>query len=415
MPLKSYEHCCSTMQAMASLGKIEGVIPILHAPQPCIYEIQIGTMCCRPSRLITMGTVIERGEIIFGGEENLKRQIMNVYRTYSPKIIVILNTCVPQLIGEDIRGVVADLKDDLKGCRVTYCDTGFRHPVAMATGNDVCWASIIDVLSSSDRVDHSIGLLGRSGTDAGGFSSLTSFLKEADIPCFTFPASHIEEMKKITKAHILCPIHVVPYLTSKKISEKTGASVNYIEIPSGVEGTSRFLRAIAELLDSQKLHDRVDQKEKEILPQWERLKQSFLKNPVRVLHSGGPASEFSMGKILAELGAEVFIVPTMSNPFAKKEREILTKRYSVTFIDEEFDTLGDLIDAFRPDAVFTEFQGLIEATPRFTPAFINMMYLAEYGYDFALDLARNFHEAMAGPVYRRWEELMKRYGGSAHG
>ena len=65
MPLKSYEHCCSTMQAMASLGKIEGVIPVLHAPQPCIYQIQIGTMCCRPSRLLTMGTVIERGEIIF--------------------------------------------------------------------------------------------------------------------------------------------------------------------------------------------------------------------------------------------------------------------------------------------------------------------------------------------------------------
>jgi len=415
MPLKSYEHCCSTMQAMASLGKIEGVIPILHAPQPCIYEIQIGTMCCRPSRLLTMGTLIERGEIIFGGEENLKRQIVNVYRSYHPKVIVVLNTCVPQLIGEDVQGIIADLKEELEGCKVTYCDTGFKYPVAMATGNDVCWASIVEVMETQEKVENSIGLLGRSGTDAGAFSSLTAFLREAHIPYFTFPGFHIEEMEKITRAHILYPIHVVPYLTSKRISDKSGALVSYSEIPAGIEGTTRFLRSIADQVDSQTLHDMVDLKEKEIRPQWDSLKVKFSKNPLRVLHSGGPASEFSMGKIVAELGAEVFLVPTMKNSFAKQEREVLTRRYYVTFIDEEFDTLSDLIDAYHPDVVFTEFQGQIEVTPHFKPAFINMMYLAEYGYDFALDFGKNFHEAMGSPVYKRWKELLKRYKGNAYG
>jgi nitrogenase molybdenum-iron protein alpha/beta subunit len=399
---------------MATLGKVEGVIPILHAPQPCIYEIQIGTMCCRPSRLLTMGTLIERGEIIFGGEDNLKRQILNVYRTYHPRVIVILNTCVPQLIGEDIQGIIADLQEELEGCRVTYCDTGFKHPVAMSTGNDLCWASIIDVIEKQERVEHSIGLLGRSGGDAGAFSSLTAFLREADIPYFTFPASHIEEMEKITRAETIYPVHVVPYLTGKRISDKTGALVNYTEIPAGVDGTSRFLRSIADHLGSQKLHDLVDQKEQEIRPQWESIKSRFSKSPLRVLHSGGPATEYSMSKVLAELGAEVFLVPTMRNPFAKKEREVLTRNYSVTFIDGEFDTLNDLIDTYHPDVVFSEFQGLIEVTPHFKHAFINMMYLSEYGYDFALDLGKNLHESMGSPVYKAWEELLRRYGGNAY-
>lgn len=414
MPLKSYEHCCSTMQAMASLGKIEGVLPILHAPQPCIYEIQIGTMCCRPSRLLTMGTLIEQGEIIFGGEDTLIKQIMNVYHTHHPRVIVVLNTCVPQLIGEDIKGIIADLEGELKGCRVTYCDTGFKHPVAMATGNDVCWAAIVDVLEPQQRVDHSVGLLGRSGTDAGAFSSLTTFLRQADIPFFTFPTTHIDTMEKITRAHFLYPIHVVPYLTSEKVAEKSGAPVTYAGIPAGVEGTTRFLRSIADQLKSQQLHDLVDRKEKEITPEWETIKTRFAQNPVRVLHSGGPASEFSMGKIMAELGAEVFIVPTMKNPFARKEREILSSRYGVSFIDDEFDTLNDLLEAYKPDVVFTEFQGQIEVTPHFKPAFINMMYLAEYGYDFALDFGRNFHQSMESPVYRRWEELLKKYKGNVY-
>ena len=333
---------------------------------------------------------------------------------HRPRVIVVLNTCVPQLIGEDIKGIVADLKDELTGCRVTYCDTGFKHPVAMATGNDVCWASIVDVLETQQRVDNSIGLLGRSGTDAGAFSSLTTFLRQADIPFFTFPASHIDTMEKITRAHFIYPIHVVPYLTSKKLAGKSGALVSYSEIPSGVEGTTRFLRSIADKLKSQRLHDLVDQKEKEVTPEWEAIKAKFSHKPVRVLHSGGPASEFSMGKILAELGAEVFMVPTMKNPFARKEREILTTRYQVSFIEEEFDTLNDLLETYQPDVLFTEFQGQIEVTPHFKPAFINMMYLAEYGYDFSLDFGRNFHESMESPVYKHWEELIKKYRGNVH-
>lgn len=285
----------------------------------------------------------------------------------------------------------------------------------MSTGNDVCWASMVDLMETQEKVENSIGLLGRSGTDAGAFSSLTVFLRGADIPYFTFPASHIEEMEKITRADILYPIHVVPYLTSKRISDKSGALVKYTEIPAGVEGTTQFLRSIADQLGSQKLHDILDQKEKEIRPQWDSLKATFSKNPLRILHSGGPASEFSMGKIVAELGAEVFLVPTMKNPFAKQEREVLTRRYQVTFIDEEFDTLSDLLDAYHPDVVFTEFQGQVEVTPHFKPALINMMYLAEYGYDFALDFGRNFHKAMGSPVYKKWEELLKRYQGNAYG
>ena len=101
MPLKSYEHCCSWCIALANLGKIEGVIPILHGSQAYTFGNQIGSMFCRPSRLLTIGTTLKKSEVIFGGEGKLKEQIINVYNQYYPRIIVIINTCVPQLIGED--------------------------------------------------------------------------------------------------------------------------------------------------------------------------------------------------------------------------------------------------------------------------------------------------------------------------
>ena len=92
MPLKCYEHCCSSCIALANLGKVEGVIPILHGPQACTFGNQIGSMFCRPSRLLTVGTTLKKSEVIFGGEENLKQQIVNVYNQYKPKIIVIVKS-----------------------------------------------------------------------------------------------------------------------------------------------------------------------------------------------------------------------------------------------------------------------------------------------------------------------------------
>ena len=150
--LKSYEHCCSSMQALATLGKVEGIIPLLHGPQPCAYQIQIGTMTCRPSRLLTAGTLIKKSEVVFGGEENLKNQIINMYRQYKPKIIVIINTCLPQLIGEDIKGVISEVELELPDLKVTYIDSGFNFPKCMPLGNDVAWVSIVRLLEIKEKV-----------------------------------------------------------------------------------------------------------------------------------------------------------------------------------------------------------------------------------------------------------------------
>ncbi len=85
MPLKHYEHCCSTIQALASLGKIEGVIPLLHGPQPCSYQNQVGSMSCRPAQLVTAGTLVNKSDVIFGGEAGLKLQVKNLYKKYHPE------------------------------------------------------------------------------------------------------------------------------------------------------------------------------------------------------------------------------------------------------------------------------------------------------------------------------------------
>jgi hypothetical protein len=89
----------------------------------------------------------------------------------------------------------------------------------------------------------------------------------------------------------------------------------------------------------------------------------------------------------------------------------MEERYAVTFVEEDFDTLGDLIAEIKPTVISAEFQAQVETVRTFIPTIINMSYLCEYGYDYALDLGMNFFKTIKQPVYHKWQELMARYGG----
>jgi len=416
MPLKCYEHCCSSCIALANLGKIEGVIPILHGPQACTFGNQIGSMFCRPSRLLTIGTILKKSEVIFGGEENLKQQIVNVYNQYKPKIIVIISTCVPQLIGEDVKGVIMEIKEEISDLKVTYCETGFNHPKSTPMGNDVSWKAIVDVLDQQEVVKNSVGLLGRAGQDADSLGTLTSLLREAGITTYAFPAGHLDEMAKIVKAEFLCPIQLVPYLTSKRLNERFGSKTEFFEIPAGVEGTSNFLKGVVDLTGSQELREIIDREEKRVVPRLHKIKERFKRESIKVLLVTGPSNEISIGKILAEFGAEVIIVPTMRNKFAQQEKKILMDRYrsQISFHEADFDTVGKLTDFYKPDVIFADFQARVEVIRTLIPCQVNENYLNEYGYDYALDFGEYFFDNLKRPVYKEWQDLMAYYGGGIH-
>jgi len=416
MTLKCYEHCCSSCIALVNVGKTEGIIPILHGPQACTFGNQIGSMFCRPSRLLTVGTTLHKSEVIFGGEENLRQQIINVYNEYKPNIILVISTCVPQLIGEDVSGVLTELKDELPGLKLAFCQTGFNHHFATPRGSDVSWKAVVEVLDPQDKVKNSVGLMGRAGQDADSLGVLTSFIREAGITAYAFPAGHLDEMAKIVKAEYLCPIQLVPYQTCKTLQKRFDSKIEFTELPVGILGTSNYLRGIAKLTSSQKLEDIVTREKKRVMPRLEKIKARFEKKKPKVLLVTGPSNELTMAKILAEFGAEVLVVPSMRNKFAKQEQELLKARYKDRFIvrEDDYDTILQLVDEFNPDVVFCDFQARVEITPRLIPVLINENYLNEYGYDYALDFGENFFKNLKSPVFDEWQSMMDQYAGGSH-
>ncbi len=220
-------------------------------------------------------------------------------------------------------------------------------------------------------------------------------------------------MEKIVQAEYLFPIHLVPYLTSKRINERFGSKTVYIELPVGIAGTTNFLRGVADLTGSIKLKEIADREEKRSLPRLEKIREQFRQKPTKVLLVSGPANETSIGKILAEFGAEVIIVPSMRNAFARQEQDILQKRYGsrIIFHENDFNKVSDLVGLYKPDVVFGDFQARVEVIRNLIPCLINENYLNEYGYDYALDFGENFFENLKQPFFTEWKDIMRQYAG----
>ena len=259
MPIKNYEHGCSTTQALATLGKVEGVIPLLHGPQTCMYQNQMSTLYCRPAHLITAGTLVSKSEVIFGGDESLKEQIRNVHAKYHPKIVVIINTCIPQMNGDDVEGVIIEMERELPDLKIRTLNTGFNYTNAMLRGSDASWVAILQALDKTEKDPGSVGLIGRSGQDADNMGAIDTLLRKAGLKTHLFPAAHLDEMAQISRAERVYPLHLGSYETCKYLAKEFDQEVNFIEIPCGIEGTSNFLRAVADKENCQKLHDLVDQ------------------------------------------------------------------------------------------------------------------------------------------------------------
>jgi len=53
----------------------------------------------------------------------------------------------------------------------------------------------------------------------------------------------------------------------------------------------------------------------------------------------------------------------------------------------------------------------VETVRKFIPTIINMMYLCDYGYDYAIDLGTHFLKTIKQPVYQKWQGFVSKYGG----
>ncbi len=122
-------YTCAQGGAAATVTALPGGIPILHSPSGCAGNfawtqnggagLQVGGYC---GTLAIPSSSIQEHDVVFGGDKRLREQIENTLKVMDGGIYAVLTSCVTEVIGDDIKSVVADFRE--QGVPIIGAETG---------------------------------------------------------------------------------------------------------------------------------------------------------------------------------------------------------------------------------------------------------------------------------------------------
>ena len=117
---------CKLSGGVALSTGVKNNVTIIHGPRGCAFQQRIPVLRELDAKMVLCSN-LDENDIVFGGETKLADTILRADRTYAPELITVLLTCATGITGDDVQGVIEDIRDKVRS-KVIWADTsGFSH------------------------------------------------------------------------------------------------------------------------------------------------------------------------------------------------------------------------------------------------------------------------------------------------
>ena len=323
---------CQLNLSLAILNTIRDSVVIVHGPVGCGGSnlaqagVNKGFKQLRDSGaggLIWVNTNLGENEVIHGGEGNLREAILYAEKEFRPRAIIIVNSCVPAIIGDDIDSVVEEAQQEVTAKIVPVHCEGFKTKI-MASAYDAVYHGILRnlleheedcireeqdelaILQEKYRLSRTVNILNVSSMSRIDEYELVRLLKPLDInlnilPCYAHP----DEFYKATEAALnvsICATHDDYFV--EHLKAKYNIPFILRTIPIGVKYTNRWILDIAKVFGVEEEAQRyIDSEVKQLEDALVPLREIF--KGKRVLIGGGEIRVIANAELLTYLGLEV--------------------------------------------------------------------------------------------------------------
>jgi len=103
---------CAPLGASVVFCGIKGAVPFLHGSQGCATYIRRYLISHFREPVDIASSSFSEESAIFGGKENLKTGLLNVYSQYKPRLIGVATTCLAETIGDDVGLFLNELRTE---------------------------------------------------------------------------------------------------------------------------------------------------------------------------------------------------------------------------------------------------------------------------------------------------------------
>lgn len=250
-------YTCAQGGAAATVTAIPGGIPILHSPSGCAGNfawsqnggsaLQVGGYC---GTLTMPSSNIQERDVVFGGDSRLREQIENTLKVMDGSIYAVLTSCVTEIIGDDIKSVVADFKN--LGIPIIGAETGgfkgnsyrgydlvlqslFRDFLERGVAKKKKRVNLWGIIPSYDpfwrgNLEEVRRLLEQLGLEVNSFflaEDTIEGIRQAGSACLNIIISHTYGLEA---AAVFEEVHATPYIS--------------LALPIGASATESFLRTV---------------------------------------------------------------------------------------------------------------------------------------------------------------------------
>ena len=334
-----------------AVGEMKEVIPIIHGPRGCGYHYRYSARRRNYPYYNVISSEMEEGEIVFGGEEKLFQTIIETYRLYSPKLIVVIPTPVSDVIHDDITSAVKRAKD--KGINVigikselfshrdkSYSAKRFKEVAKQRFGEsknldfdikgcgftEVLYSLVEEVMVKTEVIPLTVNIepIGFGPHGKQVLKEIEDTLRLVNVRVNSyFPSSTYEEVLAMPSASL----NIIRRLRwAKKMKEKFGTpylQINTIGRYSGIKGISQFYRDLGIKLGIEnEMENLVKTKEKNALDRTSLVKEKISNYRVMIISRNIQSVPYLIEKYALDYAMDILSCVVILTDKTKKNLDI---------------------------------------------------------------------------------------------
>ena len=121
---------CKLFGAHQALAGIRDAVILFHSVVGCNYGTMLFHLSpCNQTDVRQTSTIISDPDIIFGGEESLRRALLYTKELYHPGLIFVITGCVSDMIQDDVKTIVREFEQETQLRTIAVEAAGYRGGV----------------------------------------------------------------------------------------------------------------------------------------------------------------------------------------------------------------------------------------------------------------------------------------------
>jgi nitrogenase molybdenum-iron protein alpha/beta subunit len=358
---------CYLFGALRYFSVIDNTVCIVHGPVGCTFFNRSAVLRVnqpsgsRPRIPKIYCTDFNERDTIFGGLAKVSRAIEEIDARYSPDLIVVLNCCVSEVIGEDIENLVSRVQAGTKAKLLPVRGAGFRgdHKCGMKDASLLLYESFIRPhVGKVAREERTVNYLGELNPNQWTIRELQSLLQRfgINVNCVVPTNCSLSSLADVPRA-------AVNYVVCNSASGRLAAR---IEEDSGIPsvgchvpylGLTNSKRTLSDLLSAFHIESTIADVSAASAMEATREDREVFKSKTACVVCGTRRA-VGYSALLKELGFQVRLA------FAESDddwsiRDALEGSCERAIIDDEPEMVMELVRELKPDILLTSLSSLV--------------------------------------------------------